>query len=69
MLTLGRGARPDAQCPSEVIGKLGVMVGVADGEQAIFGTLAVEIPLRIFVHESYLARLNSSGVTRAEIYR
>ena len=45
------------------------MVGVADGEQAIFGTLAVEIPLRIFVHESYLARLNSSGVTRAEIYR
>lgn len=69
MLTLGRWARPDAQCPSEVIGKLGIVVGVVDGEYAIFGSLAVEIPLDGFVHKSNVTSLRSSRVAAAKTYR
>ena len=69
MLTFDRGARPDAQCPSEVIGKLRVVVGVVDGEHAIFGTLTVEVPLRIRGYESYLSSLRSSRVRTAEEVR
>lgn len=66
MLTFDWGTRPDAQCPSEVIGKLSVVVGIIDGEYPIHDCLTVEIPLCVLVHQTYLSSLRSSCAKTAD---
>lgn len=65
MLTFDRGARPDAQCPPQVVGKLGVVVGIVDGEYAVHGRLAVQIPLYVFVYQTHISSLRNPRATTA----
>lgn len=69
VLTFDRGARPDAQCPSQVIGELRVVVGIIDGEYAIHDDLAVEVPLCVLVYHTYLSSLRSARAIAAEKHR
>lgn len=66
MLTFDRGARPDAQCPSQVKGKLGVVVGIVYGEYAVHGRLAVQIPLYVLVYQTHISSLGKSRATTAD---
>lgn len=41
------------------------MVGVVDGENAVHGSRAVEVPLCVLVYQTYLSSLRSSSVVAA----